>query len=153
MLHASAISLHMLSALVWVGGMFFAHMALRPAAAAVLEPPQRLTLWVRVFGRFFPWVWVSIVLLYGSGYWIIANIWNGMAQAPLYIHIMYGVGLLMMLIFVLIFFVPYRRLKQAVAQEDWPAGGKHLALIRQLVTTNLTLGLLVSVVAVGGRYV
>ena len=59
--------LHVLSVVVWVGGMFFAYMALRPVAASVLEPPQRLTLWAGVFGKFFPWVWGSVVLLLGSG--------------------------------------------------------------------------------------
>jgi uncharacterized membrane protein len=38
--------LHVLAALVWVGGMFFAWMVLRPAAVKALEGPARLTLWV-----------------------------------------------------------------------------------------------------------
>ena len=38
------ITLHLLSAVIWVGGMFFAYMVLRPAAATLLEPPQRLPL-------------------------------------------------------------------------------------------------------------
>lgn len=37
-----AITLHVLSAVVWVGGMFFAWMALRPVAASLLEPPPRV---------------------------------------------------------------------------------------------------------------
>ena len=52
--------LHLLSVLIWVGGMFFAYMILRPAAVEVLEPPPRLRLWANVFGRFFPWVWASV---------------------------------------------------------------------------------------------
>src|SRR5690606_5692971 len=55
--------LHLLAAVVWVGGMFFAYMALRPAAATVLPPPQRLPLWTQTFRRFFPWVWITVVLL------------------------------------------------------------------------------------------
>ena len=53
------IALHILAAVIWVGGMFFAYMVLRPSAGP-LEPPTRLALWRRVFGRFFPWVWASI---------------------------------------------------------------------------------------------
>jgi len=41
---AIAITLHTLSAVIWVGGMFFAHFALRPAANHLLEPPLRLFL-------------------------------------------------------------------------------------------------------------
>ena len=50
-----ALIIHIFAAVVWVGGMFFAHQVLRSAAAA-LEPPSRLVLWSRVFGRFFAWV-------------------------------------------------------------------------------------------------
>ena len=49
-----AISAHILSVVIWVGGMFFAYMAMRPAAASVLEPPKRLSLWLPTFKRFFP---------------------------------------------------------------------------------------------------
>ena len=45
---AIAIALHLLAAVIWVGGMFFAYMALRPAAASLLEPPLRLPLWSQV---------------------------------------------------------------------------------------------------------
>ena len=47
-----AVLLHVLSVVVWVGGMFFAYMFLRPVAAAELEPPQRLDLEIRNFERF-----------------------------------------------------------------------------------------------------
>ncbi|MFP6688130.1 MAG: hypothetical protein VCD31_02255 [Alphaproteobacteria bacterium] len=67
---AIASALHIIAAVVWVGGMFFAVLVLRPSAGA-LEPADRLALWGRVFARFFPWVWASIVLLLASGYWMI----------------------------------------------------------------------------------
>lgn len=132
--------LHILATVVWVGGMFFAHNCLRPVVLAQLEPPQRLKLWNGVFGRFFPWVWVSIALLVGTGQAIVIGM-GGMAAVPVHIHVMVGIGYLMSLIFAFIFFVPYARLKKAVAAQDWPAGGQALNLIRKLVMTNLVLGL------------
>jgi len=39
-----AIPLHFLATVIWVGGMFFAYMALRSVAASLLEPAQRLPL-------------------------------------------------------------------------------------------------------------
>ncbi len=131
---------HILATVVWVGGMFFAHNCLRPVALAQLEPPQRLKLWNGVFGRFFPWVWVSILLLIGTGQAIVIGM-GGMAAVPVHIHVMVGIGYLMSLIFAFIFFVPYARLKKAVANQDWAAGGQALNLIRRLVMTNLALGL------------
>ena len=61
-------------------------------------------------------------------------------------------GILMMLIFFHVFFAPFRRLKQAVDQEDWVGGGKRLAQIRVMIGINLLLGLATIAVASGGRY-
>lgn len=132
--------LHILATVVWVGGMFFAYMCLRPVVMAQLEPPQRLRLWNGVFGRFFPWVWLSIVILIVTGQWLVIAM-GGMAAVPFPIHVMVGIGYLMSVIFAFIYFLPYARLRRAVAAEDWPAGGQALGLIRRLVGTNLVLGL------------
>lgn len=147
-----AISLHVLAAIVWVGGMFFAYLAQRPAAVEVLEPPPRLKLWVATFRRFFPWVWASIIALLASGFWMLFDHFGSMQGAPLYVHAMLGLGILMMLIFFHVFFAPYNRLKAAVAAEDWAAGGKALAQIRLLVGINTAIGLLTAVAGAAGRY-
>jgi len=132
--------LHVLSTVVWVGGMFFAYLCLRPVAAAQLEPPQRLALWNGVFGRFFPWVWASVILLIATGHGIIEQM-GGIAGLPVHIHVMAGLGYAMAAIFVYLYFVLYPRLRRAVADQDWKAGGAALNRIRILVGTNLTLGL------------
>ncbi len=149
---AVAIVLHVLSSVLWVGGMFFAYMALRPVAATVLEPPNRLTLWAGVFGRFFPWVWGSIGVLLASGYWIVFAVFGGMKGVGLHVHLMNGVGILMMLLFMHVFFAPYRRLKRAVAAQDWPAGANELSRIRRIVGINTILGVSVIAIGTGGRY-
>lgn len=149
---AIAIVLHLLPAVIWVGGMFFAYMALRPVAASQLEPPARLSLWVGVFNRFFPWVFASIALILASGFWIVYAVFGGFAATGLYVHVMLVLGILMMLIFFHVFFAPFKRLKQSVAQEDWPNGGRQLAQIRIMIGINLLLGLLTIAVASGGRY-
>jgi len=147
-----AIAIHVLSAVIWVGGMFFAYNCLRPVAGKLLDPPQRLPLWVHVFGKFFPYVWIAIIALPLTGYWIMFKMFGGFAGAPLYIHLMNGLGSLMILIFLHVFFAPYRRLKQAVTEQNWPAGGKSLAQIRILIAINMSIGLIVVLVASGGRY-
>jgi uncharacterized membrane protein len=147
-----AITLHLLAVVVWVGGMFFAYMALRPVAASLLEPPLRMPLWARTFGRFFPWVWAAVILLPVTGYWVIFNVFGGFQNLALYIHVMQGAGILMMLIFLHVFFAPYRRLKRAVAGGDFAAAGRALAQIRRLIGLNLLIGLGVIVVASSGRY-
>jgi uncharacterized membrane protein len=147
-----SIALHVLSVVVWVGGMFFAYVCLRPAAAGVLEPPARLTLWVQVFTRFFPFVWLAVIFILLSGYLMIFNLWGGFANTPIYVHIMNAIGIGMMLIFMHVFFAPYKRLREAVTIQDWPEGGKQLAMIRRLVGFNLLLGIIVILVATAGRF-
>ena len=141
--------LHVLGVVVWVGGMFFAYMALRPVAASVLEPPQRLTLWAGVFGKFFPWVWASVALILLSGLHMLVKI-GGMA-APHYAMTMLVLGGVMMLIFAYVFFAPYAKLKRAVGDKNWKAGGAALAQIRMLIGINLSIGLLTIAVVFLGR--
>ncbi|MGH8808795.1 MAG: CopD family protein [Noviherbaspirillum sp.] len=129
--------LHILGFTVWIGGMFFAYMALRPIAASCLLPEQRLTLWEGVLAKFFVWVWLSVVLILGSGFTMMAQL----GKPPVYVSVMFVLGIVMMAIFAHVFFAPYKRLRRAVATEDWKAGGAALGQIRKLVGTNLLLGL------------
>jgi uncharacterized membrane protein len=148
---ALLIALHVLAAVVWVGGMFFAFMVLRPSAAP-LEPEARLTLWHRVFRRFFPWVWSSIVLLLASGYGMIFLYFEGFAGAGLYIHVMQGIGIVMMLLFLHLFFGPWRRFSYAVERKHFPDAAERLGQIRRIIAVNLVLGLLTVVVGASGRF-
>ncbi|APE31824.1 hypothetical protein BOX17_13200 [Halomonas aestuarii] len=147
-----AISLHLLAAVVWVGGMFFAWMILRPVAGQLLEPPQRLTLWYHVFKRFFPWVWASMAVLLATGLWMLFGVFGGMGGAGSHVHLMLVTGLAMMAIFLHVWFAPFPRLGRALAGEDWPEGGRQLAQIRRLIGINLIIGMITVVVASGGRY-
>lgn len=147
-----SIALHILAAVIWVGGMFFAYNALRPAAAQVLEPPLRLELWVQVFRRFFVWVWLAVAVILLTGYWMVFQYFGGFGGSGKHIHIMHGGGILMVLIYMHVFFAPYRRLRQAVIVQDYPRAGAQLNMIRKLVGINTVLGLLVITVASAGRY-
>ena len=142
--------LHLIGVVIWVGGMFFAYMTLRPAAAALLEPPQRLPLWQATLSRFFTWVWVAVALIVVSSAWMLVAL-GGMKSVGVYVHVMLAIGVVMMAIFAHVFFAPFRRLTRAVEAKDWPAGGAALGQIRRLVGLNLILGLVTVAVAILGR--
>ena len=148
---AIALILHVLSAVVWVGGMFFAHQVLRPAAAA-LASDARFALWSRVLGRFFPWVFAAIVLLLASGFAMVFTVFGGFARLALYVQLMMLLGIVMMLLFLHLYFAPWRRFQAAVGRRDWPEGGRQLGQIRAIVTVNLVLGLVTIAAASGGAY-
>lgn len=141
--------LHLASVVVWVGGMFFAYVCLRPVAASQLQPPARLTLWAGVFALFFPWVWAAVALIFVTGLSTMLAV--GFAAAPLYWHLMLTLGLVMSAIFAFVYFRPYGALRRAVAAQDWPAGGAALGTIRQWVGINLTIGVLTILTATVGR--
>lgn len=143
-----AIALHQLGTIVWIGGMFFAHFALRPALNERLQPPQRLPVMLRVLDRFFPWVWLSILLLWASGLWVFLGIYGG--KAGVHVHAMMGIALVMTLLFAYIWFGPYRRMGSAVEATDWPVGGAALARIRKIILINLILGLITAILGAAG---
>ena len=145
------IALHVLAAVIWVGGMAFAYLVLRPAAGE-LPGETRLRLWQRVFARFFPLVWGSVALLLVSGYAMIALGFGGFAGAPLSVHIMQATGIVMMLLFFHLYFAPWRRFSAAVSASDFAAAARELNQIRIIVAVNLALGLLTIAVAASGRY-
>src|SRR5215475_1967695 len=120
-----ALALHILGAVVWVGGMFAAYVWLRPAAGA-LEAPQRLTLWRNFFAKFFPFVWASVLLLLASGYWMLTTSFGGFAHAPLYINLMQTIGLIMVALYAYLFHGPWLAFKRAVDAQRWSDAGPSL---------------------------
>jgi len=148
---AVAIGLHQLASIVWVGGMFFAHMALRPTLDELIEGPQRPRLMHGVLRRFFPWVWAAVILLWGSGLTILLAGSGG--GAPLHVHLMMGLAAVMTVIFVYIYTVLFRGLGAAIAQQNWPQAARRVALIRRLILVNLILGLITALTGAAGGLV
>jgi len=140
--------LHLLSAIAWVGGMLFAHMALRPSAMA-LESPLRLALWNRVFSRFFPLVWVCVVTLLVTGHGLTGM---GAGRGSHTVLTMTVIGWVMAALFAYLYFRPYAALRAALAGGDIPAAAAAQNVIRQIVAINLTLGLITCVLGVLARF-
>jgi len=141
--------IHLLGVVVWIGGMFFAHVALRPAAQA-LPPPQRLPLLAATLARFLGWVAVAIVGILGSGV-VLIHLLGGMKGLGSAVHSMTAIGVLMMLLYAHLVAGPFRRLRGAAAAGEWERAGAAMAQVRKRVAVNLVLGLLTITVAVLGR--
>jgi len=150
LLYTGLLFIHLIGVVLWVGGMFVLHFAVRPAAAGQLPPPQRLPLLADVLGRFFFWVSIAIVAILASGIGLVLGA-GGFANAHASVHLMFALGLVMAAIFVLIRFAPYPRLRRAVAASEWPTAARELDRIRKLVLVNLSLGVITTAVATVGR--
>jgi uncharacterized membrane protein len=140
--YAGLKALHLLCAVLWVGGMFFAYVVLRPSMAAI-EAPQRMLLHTRVFRNFFLLTWHAMPLILITGFAMLGLI-GGMADARWQIHLMLGLGLLMAAVFLAIFFGPYRRFRRTTDRNRMAAS---LDSIRKLIGVNLVLGLITVIVA------
>jgi uncharacterized membrane protein len=164
-LYALMVFLHVLAAVVWVGGMFLMHFAVRPVAVAQLPPAQRLPLLAEILGRFFGWVTAAVLLVLATGVAMIFGIGaaagavaagkgafgEGMRLAHGSVHLMFALGVVMSLVFAFIRLVPYPRLRGALAAQQLPAAAASLDRIRRLVAVNLVLGVLTIAAATLGR--
>ena len=142
--------LHLIAVTFWVGGMAVMHFAVRPAAAATLEPAQRLPFMEAALSRFFVGVSIAVATTLVSGLALVMAA-GGFARVHWSVHGMFTGGLVMMALFLHIRFAPYARLRRAVAAREWPVAAAQLGSIRTLVAINLTLGVAVIALAVVGR--
>ncbi len=145
-------ALHVLAAVIWVGGMVFSQWALRPALADHLQPAHQPAFMTAVLGRFFVLVWAAVVVLPVTGFWMVFAVYGGMGGVGMHVHIMTGLGLLMILIYLWLFYRVYRPLGVALDAQDMPWVKTLLGRARTLILLNMALGLLVVAVASGGAY-
>lgn len=144
MLDALLRTAHLLAAIVWIGGMVFAHFCLRPSLAVIEPPPQRLALMRAVLGRFFAWVAGAALLAVATGVGMAAR--RGWALAPS-LWLMAAGGLVMLVIFGGIRHARYPRLCAALDRGAPAEAAAQLASIRAWVLVNLVIGTVIVVAA------
>lgn len=144
-----ALWLHILATVIWVGGMFFAHVALRPAVVT-LPPPVRFPLVTATLATFFRWVAAAVVMIVVTGFMMIFAK-GGFAVVGVHVHAMTALGLVMVSIYGFIVAVPFPRARAAVASSAWETAGLALTQVRRLVGVNLVLGLVTLTVAILGH--
>jgi uncharacterized membrane protein len=145
-MHDSVKLLHLVAGIVWMGGMTFMLLALRPAAMEVLEPPVRARLMGAVWRRFFAAVLVAIVILLVTGTSLYTTTFRAVKEAtgagsvPLGWNLMLALGVTMVLIFGHIYFAGFKRFQRAVAAGEWPVAAQAAAQVQRLVQINFLLG-------------
>ena len=147
-----AITAHVLAVIIWIGGMFFGFVALRPALRG-MDTLAAARFWCTVLGRFLPWVWAAIVVLLASGSYMVFNSFDGFGQLPWFVQFMMAIGIFMMMLVGHLSFSAFKKLKRAVAAEDAALAAKPLRQIRIIMDVNLILGLLIVIVVMMGAYV
>jgi uncharacterized membrane protein len=128
------LAVHLLSAVIWVGGMFYTLVVLRPALS-LLDAGPRLQVQMQTLKKLFFYIWHAMPLMILTGWAMVVLAWGGFASLPWSINAMQGLGILMALIFAYTFFDPWQRLRRAVRP-----GPELITRIRNLLTLNIALG-------------
>ena len=106
----SLLFLHLFFAIVWVGGMVYSLLFLRPSLREIAQEEQRGKFLKQVFSKFFLAVWLSIIVLFLTG----MSLWHGyrkdFSDNSLF-HIKLFLFGLMVIIFTYIYFFLFRRNK------------------------------------------
>ena len=83
---------------------------------------------------------------------MVFGVYGGFGGVGLHVHLMTATGILMMLLFLHLYFAPWRRFRAALVHADDALAARQLDQIRRLVATNLGLGLVTVAVGASGRY-
>ncbi|MGH6609013.1 MAG: CopD family protein [Burkholderiaceae bacterium] len=149
-LYTALLFAHVLGVVIWVGGMFVMHFAVRPSASLVQDVPTRLTMLSSILSRFMAWAGLSVIVVLASGLAMIFSS-GGFRNAHLSVHLMLAIGLVMMALYAHIRFAPFKRMRAAVFAGNWQIAAANLDGVRKLVSINLVLGIVVIAVATIGR--
>jgi len=129
----SLLFLHLFFAIVWVGGMVYSLLFLRPSLREIAQEEQRGKFLKQVFSKFFLAVWLSIIVLFLTG----MGLWHGyrkdFSDNSLF-HVKLFLFGLMVIIFTYIYFFLFRRNK--------------LSHIPNLIGVNLLLSILILLIII-----
>jgi uncharacterized membrane protein len=147
----AAQGLDSVAVVILVGGLFRGYMTVTPMSGDY-DKSSGLGLARGALRRFFPWVWVSILVMPVTGYVLMFTTYGSFAAAPLYINPMQAISWVMIALFAWQFFVPWRELKLHIDAENWSAAGANLARIDNINLVNLLLGIIAVVTGSTGPY-
>ncbi len=142
----AVLTLHTIGAVVWIGGMAYALIVLRPAIA-VLEPAPRMQMHMQSLRRFLRLTWHVMPLVLVSGWIMVFTLYGGFQNLPWAVNAMQLTGLVMAGIFAYLALGPFKRFRRAIRP-----GPELLIRMRGLMLVNLVLGALVLVFASIGHF-
>ncbi|MFN3599018.1 MAG: hypothetical protein ACK4VK_04705 [Aquificaceae bacterium] len=124
----SLLFLHLFFAVVWIGGMIYSLLFLRPSLREITQQETRDRFLRAVFSKFFLAVWISILVIFISG----MGLWHGyrrdFTENTLFHTKLFLFGLMAFLFFYIYFFL-FRK--------------NRLTHIPNLIGVNLLMGILI----------
>lgn len=114
-------AIHILSVLLWIGGVGFITLVVMPSIRGSIAPDDRLAAFHRIEGRFAPQARVWVVLAGASGFWMIhrAQMWDRFTYPQFWwMHAMIG---LWAIFFAMLFLVEPLFLHRRMQNSSDPA--------------------------------
>lgn len=140
--------LHIISAIIWVGGMIVIRFAVHYSMQEIEEPKIKLGRTLENLRRFFNMVIPSIALLLITA--IIMILALGFKGTPLYNYVILKeiIWTVMTIIFVVIY-IKRNKAQKAFNNGEFPVAKKHLEpLAKYLIPTNIVLGLIAVILGI-----
>jgi uncharacterized membrane protein len=134
-------AIHLLCVVLWVGGMAFLLLTLRPSVS-VIDPTARLALQGAVFRRFFRSIWQVMPMAIVSGLLLLILSYSHHAL-PWPVMVMQTGGVLMAAIFIGMVLVPNKRFQAKLAAGA--ATAEDIVPIRRLIWLSLGIGAVILV--------
>jgi len=144
--------LHLLAAVVLVGGLFFVWVVAWPLARG-LDIETASSLWQQMLSRFFAWGWVSLLLILATGIGMVFLKFGGFSGVPMIHRANMAIGIPAIALFGYVFFGPWQQYRRVVSRRDWTAARRQITRVRVLIGIVMVLGLVASVVSAVGRYI
>ena len=132
-------AIHLLCVVLWVGGMAFLLLTLRPSASAI-DPSARLVLQGAVFRRFFRTIWQVMPMAIVSGLLLLILLYSHQ-KMPWEVMVMQTGGVLMAAIFIGMVLVPNKRFQAKLAAGT--ATAEDAVPVRRLIWLSLGIGTIV----------
>lgn len=146
------LSIHTLATIIWLGGLFFICVVFA-LATRNMEQATLLSLWHRVLSRFFVWAWIGIGLILISGIAMVFLEFGGFSGIPAIHRANMLIGIPAILLYIYLYFFPWRRFRQALAINESHAAEVRIREARVIMSIIVTLGVIASVVSLAGRFV
>ena len=134
------IVVHAIAAVTWIGGIFFAYTALKPAEP-VYTPEAKSKLWLKVYAVFVRWVGCSIAVM-----WLSCMAVVGMTEDPIGNMTKHSIGLLSLgsiltVTTLAVILGPWQRLNRQVEDRDFSAADQTVLRLRRYLMVNFILGI------------
>jgi len=143
--------IHVLATIIWLGGLFLLSVVFAPSARRLDQAPA-LFMWHNVLSRFFILAWICMALILVTGIALVFLAFGGFSGVPIIHRVNSAIGIPAIILYGYLYFVPWRRFRRAMWNNDLNAAEKSLGQARLLMAIIVSLGLVASVVSVAARY-